>query len=88
MGKKYSGFGKEPAKLTVETKVIQYLARHPDGLGTLSMNAWIDSCTRGGGYFFQEYMSALYSLRDSGRIAFANGVWYLRGAITSKQENK
>lgn len=85
--KKYSGFGKEPAKLTVETKVSQYLARHPDGLGTLRMNAWIESCRRGG-YTLKEFNDALRSLRDSGRIAFANGVWYLRGTITVTKETQ
>ncbi len=78
--KKHSGFGKEPPKPDIEAKLIRYLTTNPKGVSTALMNAWIDSCSRGGGYTWAECDAAKQRLRDSGRIAFASGVWYLRGA--------
>ena len=85
--KKHSGFGEQPEKLPAEVKVLRYLARWSQGLSTLRMHAWIDSCSRGGGYTLSEFETALKRLRDSDRIAFANGVWYLRSKPT-QQANK
>jgi hypothetical protein len=76
--KKYTTIG---VKLTAEVKVTQYLARWPEGLTSARMGAWINSCTKHEGYTPKEFESALRFLRDSGRIAIANGIWYPRGVI-------
>jgi len=65
-------------RLDIETKLLRYLGRWPEGLSTARMRAWIDSCRKHGGYTPSEYEGALYSLRDSGRVACVNGVWYLK----------
>jgi hypothetical protein len=76
--KNHRGYAGPAPKLSAQKKLTQYLARHPSGLTTDRMGAWIDSCRREGGYSYKEFSTALYALRASGLIAFANGVWYLR----------
>lgn len=68
----------EPARDEIEGKLLRYLGTWPEGLSTSRMGAWIKSCSRGGGYSEREYEAGLTKLRDSGRIAIANGIWYLR----------
>lgn len=63
---------------SVEGRLMRYLSTWPEGLSTDRMGAWIRSCFKGGGYSEREYEAALKSLRDSGRIAIANSVWYIR----------
>ena len=65
-------------KVAIETKLIRYLYRWPEGLSTTRMAAWIASCRKDDGYTNKEYESALYSLRDSGRVACVNKIWYLK----------
>lgn len=76
-----------PTKEPAESRLIRYLGTWPSGLSTDRMGAWIASCSRGGGYSEKEYQAALTKLRDSGRIAIANGTWYARSQ-KPKQENK
>lgn len=66
----------------VESRLLRYLSTWPEGLSSDRMGAWIHSCSRGGGYSEKEYQGALYSLRNSGRIAIANDVWYIRRKVT------
>lgn len=66
-------------KPTAECKIERYLARWPEGLTRSRMAAWIDSCTKNDGYTPREFEAGLKNLRDSARIAIANGIWYLRG---------
>jgi hypothetical protein len=73
-------------KLDIETKLLRYLLKWPSGLTTPRMRAWIDSCTKAGGYPWQEFEAALYSLRDSSRIACVNGIWYLKDIPSSMKE--
>jgi hypothetical protein len=80
---KYFGVGKP----TAERKVEQYLARWPQGLTSARMAAWIDSCTKDGGYSWKEFETAKKTLRDSGVIAHANGIWYLRGPAPKERED-
>lgn len=75
--KTYSRVG-EDGRVLIEDRITRYLGTWSEGLSTARMNAWVDSCYRGGGYTLKEYMDALRRLRDSGRIAFACGIWYLR----------
>lgn len=70
----------------IESRLLRYMAGWTEGLSTDRMGAWIHSCTRGGGYSEKEYQDALRRLRDSGRIAIANGIWYLRGRKDRKTE--
>ena len=75
--KVYTGLdsqGREP----LTDRVARYLGTWPQGLSTNRMAAWVERCSRGGGYTEQEYFQALRDLRDSGRVAIANGIWYLR----------
>jgi hypothetical protein len=69
----------EPVRDEIDGKLMRYLSGWSKGLSTSRMGAWIKSCTRGGGYSEKEYEAGLTRLRDSGRIAIANGIWYLRG---------
>jgi len=71
----------EPTKEPAESRLLRYLGTWPTGLSTDRMGAWIASCSRGGGYSEKEYQAALTKLRDSGRIAIANGIWYVRGTL-------
>lgn len=73
-------------KPTAEEKIIRYLGRHPSGLSTGTITAWIESCRRGGGYTFQELQQALYALRDSGRVAVTNKLWWLKDISTTMKE--
>ena len=70
----------------IEGKLLRYLSGWPEGLTTARMGAWIHSCTRLGGYSEREYDDALRKLRDSGRIAIANGIWYLRGKLRDTKD--
>lgn len=74
------------SKLPIEEKLIHYLSRWPEGLSTGRMEAWIASCTRGGGYSMREYDQALYNLRDSGRVSCVNKIWYLKDIPTAFRE--
>lgn len=62
----------------IESRLLRYLGTWPEGLTSDRMGAWIHSCSKQGGYSESEYQQALYRLRDSGRIAIANKIWYLR----------
>jgi hypothetical protein len=73
-------------KLPIETKLIVYLSRWPEGLSTSRMQAWIASCRKDDGYTMREYDSALISLRDSGRVACVNKIWYLKDIPTAFRE--
>lgn len=69
----------------LESRLMRYLLTWPEGLSSARMHAWVDSCTKGGGYTYSECQTAITELRDSGRIAIANGVWYLRSTIKKEQ---
>lgn len=73
-------------KQSVENRLIRYLTAWPEGISTDRMGAWIHSCTKHGGYKEKEYQDALRSLRDSERIAIANGIWYLRGVAVIEKD--
>jgi len=62
---------------TLEHRIVRYLHKHV-ALSTAQMYAWSQSVTRNGGYTLADFDACLYYLRDSGRIAVANGEWYLR----------
>lgn len=76
--RQHSGQLEPIVKDAIDGRVMRYLSSWPEGLSTARMAAWIQSCSRGGGYTPQEYEGALRELRDSGRIAIANGTWYVR----------
>lgn len=78
----YSGLD-ERGREEIDSRLIRYLSGWPEGLSTDRMGAWIHSCSRGGGYSEKEYQEGLKRLRDSGRIAIACGVWYLRKKINN-----
>ena len=76
------------ARMTpLESKLIVYLSRWPEGLSTTRMQAWIASCRKNGGFTFTEYDDALRSLRDSGRVACVNKIWYLKDVPTAFRDN-
>jgi hypothetical protein len=58
-------------------RIVRYLHKHV-ALSTAQMYAWAHSCTKGGGYSLGEFDQTLRDLRNEGRIACANGEWYLR----------
>ena len=58
-------------------RIVRYLQKHV-ALSTSQMYAWAHSCTKGGGYSLGEFDQTLRDLRNDGRIAYANGEWYLR----------
>ena len=74
------------SKLPIETKLVVYLSRWPEGLSTTRMYAWIESCRKDNGYTSAEFDSALKSLRDSGRVACVNKIWYLKDIPTAFRE--
>lgn len=74
------------SKLAIETKLLRYLGRWPEGLSTGRMRAWIASCSKDNGYTHQEYETALTNLRDAGRVACTNGNWWLKDLPSSMRE--
>jgi len=58
-------------------RIVRYLQKHV-ALSTDQMYAWVWSCTKDGGYSTAEFDQTLRDLRNEGRIAVANGEWYLR----------
>lgn len=74
------------SKLDIQTKLLRYLMRWPEGLSTGRMRAWIASCRKHDGYTHQEYETALTSLRDTGRITCTNGSWWLKDLPSSMRE--
>ncbi len=81
MRKCYSGLDAQ-GRQEIESRLLRYMSGWPEGLSTDRMGAWIHSCTKGGGYTEKEYRDALTHLRDSGQIAIANSVWYIRKRAT------
>lgn len=76
-----------PSKLeAAETKILRYLMRHPSGVSGSQIDAWLDSCRKDGGFIYAEMCAAKTSLRDSGRIACTNGVWWLKDIPTATKE--
>jgi hypothetical protein len=71
----------QPGKEPIDNRIFRYLSTWPEGLSTVRMSAWIQSCTREGGYTLREFDDGLRRLRDSGRIAIANGIWYIRSTL-------
>jgi len=61
----------------LERRIVRYLQKHV-ALSTEQMYAWVHSCTKDGGYSLGEFDQTLRDLRNDGRVACANGEWYLR----------
>lgn len=78
--KTYTRVG-DDGRVVLEDRLLRYLGTWPEGLSTDRMGAWIHSCSKNGGYTEKEYQQALRNLRDSGRIAIANSVWYIRKKV-------
>jgi hypothetical protein len=72
------GVSDEKGREDICSRILRYLGSHPSGLSTDAMASWIRHCTKLGGYTMREYEAALTQLRDSGRIAIANKIWYQR----------
>lgn len=70
----------EKGREEIDSRLMRYLGGWPEGLSTDRMGAWIHSCSKAGGYSEKEFQAGLKRLRDSGKIAIANGVWYIRKA--------
>lgn len=67
--------------LECQTKIIKYLMRHPSGVSGRLMAAWLDSCTKDGGFTWHQVDNAKIALRDQGRIACTNGTWWLKDSF-------
>lgn len=68
----------ERGREEIDSRIMRYLGSWPEGLTSDRMAAWIRSCTKNGGYTAREFEAGLTRLRDSGRIAIANRIWYVR----------
>jgi hypothetical protein len=62
---------------TLEGRILRYLSKHV-ALSTAQMFAWSNSVTKNGGHSLGEFDQTLRDMRNAGRIACANGEWYLR----------
>ena len=71
-----------------KTKILRYLMRHPSGVSGGQIDAWLDSCRKGGGYTYQDMCDAKKALRDSGRIVCTNGIWWLKDIPTYQKEEE
>ncbi len=71
---------------SAQDKILTYLLNHPSGVSGSQIEAWLDSCAKGGGYTYAEMCDAKRALRDSGRIACTNGNWWLKDIPTATKE--
>ena len=67
---------KQRAPRNLPARIVWYLARHPEGVGTDQLYAWVRSC-RKPAYTLIEFDLALFDARKNG-ASCANGLWYLR----------
>ena len=58
-------------------RVFRYISQHPEGLSSSQMQAWASSVRLYDVEWF-DVDAALRTMRDSGAIAVANGLWYAR----------
>lgn len=67
----------------VQRRILLYMDRHPEGVPAAQMTAWLRSIRK----FetnIQNIERALYKLRDDGKLACANKVWYARRTQSSR----
>lgn len=68
----------KPTRVDLRLRILCWLTNHPEGVPNLQMLAWVDSCTRFGGYTTAETRQTLFQLRHEALIACTNGLWYRR----------
>lgn len=59
-------------------RITRHLTRHPDGVSSAQLHAWLETVRKGGVIVLQDFEAALKLMRERGTAAFANDVWYLR----------
>jgi hypothetical protein len=67
-----------PTRVDLRLRILRWLTRHPEGVPNAQMLAWVDSCTRFGGYTSAEARQTLFQLRHESEIACTNGLWHRR----------
>lgn len=68
----------KPQRPELRLRILRWLHNHPEGVPNLQLLAWVDSCTRFGGYTISECRETLFQLRHEALIACTNGLWCRR----------